>query len=175
MSLPYRKIATDAVWGLLTSGFNSKIDALAVSYNQVPFVVSFDDSSNSFALSGISDATLEVSRLQDFNPVSGCLSTKEAKGTANPKGFAFSGVVEVAIHWWVRHRDGAEGFDTESILNMTDDATISLLTDPLVQWPAGVLYGGEFVSGRDAMAPLSDGWGQHIWVQIMLEIYIMEG
>lgn len=178
--LLYRKTLRDAVVSVLadeTSGFNARLAASAVTYGIIPFTINFDappqgdipHPDQNFFLGNIEAASVETSPLMSFPAA--CLYTTDALDRGDPRGMGFTGEVAANLDFYVRYRIGVEPFDTESILDAIEDAVISTLNDPPVQWPVGVLFMRNTRVTRDGIRELADGWQQRIMIRTVFGVY----
>lgn len=162
MYLDYRKVIRDTVLSALAVGFNQRVVTLAGYYGIPPFEIDFSATSTSFIQTYVDESNIESSNLQDFSPVAGCLYTDEAEDTGNPRGLAFTGATMLCLDWFVRPREGAESNDTESLLDMIENAALTTL---LVAIPGHVEVGNTGVwrsrraaATRERLVALSDGY-----------------
>lgn len=163
MALWYRKRIRDAAVALLAASFNTKLQALAIDYGIVPFEIDWtSDDSRSFAQCFIEPDQVEASQILDFPGVT--IYTTEAEDTGEPRGVPFYGAVILAIDFYVRLRLGVER-NTEDLMDAVEDAVMSILNDPAVTWPPGVLFGRKTKAARNSVQPLSDGFQQLIRIE----------
>ncbi len=168
MSLTYRKLTRDTIMAALAANFNAKISELAGVYGVPAFAVDFSSSSRNFAQTYIDESNIETSNLIDFYPVAGCLYTDEAMDTGEPRNVAFTGNLTACIDWFVRPRDGIESQDTESLIDMLEDATLSVLlgiSPHTVVGQTGIWRARKTTASRERQMPLGDGYFSKVKVR----------
>jgi hypothetical protein len=172
--LVYRKIVRDAILAFLVQKFNAGITALAEVYQIEPFSLDFSPESENFAVSHIDPSNIETCQIQwgtGMN-VGGCLYTTEGLDTGIPRGFSFAGRVMANLDFYVRDRDGAEGFNTEDFFDAIEDAALGVLNNPANQWPAGVNCSRQSELGREFNIPLGDGFATRIPIKSLFEVRV---
>lgn len=165
--LLYRKAPRDAVIAALATSFNANLFAFAEAYGgqygptsqfvaQTPFDIDFTGVAGNFAVANIEQ--FENSPITNFPAL--CVFTADARDQGDLKGFRWDGPVLVAARFCIRYRAGAEpALTTEDTVDWIDDAFISTINDPTIQWPAGVIYKRNSKIDRAArLEPLADGW-----------------
>lgn len=170
MALQYRKKVRDSILTLLTASFNSTLGTLAATYGITPFTIDFSSSSVNFAVSHIDPADIENCQFETYPAA--CLYTTEAINTGDPKQWNFSGKVMANLDFYVRDRNGAEGFDTESYFDAIEDSVLSILQNESNQWPGGVIYTRSLEMGREYLIPLGDGFATRIPIKALFEVYV---
>lgn len=159
---------------LLSSGFNSTLASLAASYGVTPFTLDFTSSSINFAVTHINEANIETCQIQWSSGVrvGGCLYTTEAINSGGPKQWNFAGKVMANLDFYVRDREGTEGFNTEDYFDCIEDAVVTILQNESNAWPGGVIYTRDLEMGRESLIPLSDGFATRIPIKALFEIYV---
>jgi hypothetical protein len=173
MALLYRKLVRDAILSLLSdpsTGFNPTLAALAGAYGISPFQIDFTGASGNFAISHIDKSNIEHSQLLEFP--GGCLYTTDAVDKGDPHGFYFAGAVMAHVVFFVRERQGVEGFNTEDPFDAIEDAVLSVVNRPGNQWPAGVAFQRQAEMSREYLFPLGDGYGTSIPIGLLFGVYV---
>jgi hypothetical protein len=155
----FRKLVRDAYLGFLAdaaAGFNAQLIALAVPYQIAPFQIFWQNPSTNFSQTWVED--VELGPFEEFPAVA--LYTSEANDTGVPRALSFTGDVTACLDFWIRYRTGAETYDSESLLDATEDAALTVLNNPLNAWPPGVLFSRETEIKREPLLPLADGFQQ---------------
>jgi len=177
VALLYRKTIRDAIVAVLSAagtGFNARLTASAVAYGIEPFSIDFTGADQNFALCKIDPQNIELCSLLNFP--AGCLYTDEAADSGLPRGITFSGEVIACLEFYLRQREGVEGFDSESLLDATEDAAMSAINSPAVSWPINstisVIFARKNSAERDHLIQLGDGFGQRIRMRILFEVKV---
>lgn len=168
MALQYRKVVRDAILQFLTAGFNDAMIANAVIYGITPFRIDFSTSSRNFAIAHIAPENIEKSQLLEYP--AGCLYTEAAQDTGIPRGLPFAGSVSACLDFFIRDRNGVEPFDSESFFDAIEDAVLTTLNNPALQWPVGVIFARQSVMHREYLIPLGDGFGTRIPIHLQFEV-----
>lgn len=160
--LHYRKSVRDAVVAALVADFNTNHAAIANDYGVTPLTFDFSNASRNFGLWNINPTEVELSPLLDLDPAGMAVYTEKAIDTDSIRGVRFDGAVLFCICGIYRPRKGAEGSDTESIMDAFEDA--AMLTINQYQWPinsdVSLLFTRETSIERSKLMPLSDGFQQ---------------
>ena len=135
---------------------------MATTYGILAFQIDWTADSRNFAQCFVEPDHIEDSQLLDFPGVT--IYTTEAEDTGEPRGLPFFGNVILAIDFYVRLREGAEK-NTEDLIDAVEDAVLSVLNDPNVIWPPGVLFSRITKAARMPIQPLSDGFQQLIRIE----------
>jgi hypothetical protein len=171
MALLYRKKVRDAVLGFLTSSFNSTLASVAPTYGIPAFSLDFSpESSVDFAVSHIEPSNIETCRLTSFP--AGCLYTSDVVDEGEPHSLSFAGKLFAHIDFYVRDREGAEGFNTEDLFDAIEDAALTVLGNPANVWPPGVLFQRKSEMSREYLIPLGDGFATRIPIKTLFEVFI---
>lgn len=173
MALLYRKLVRDALLTLLSDpsvGFNPTFAGLASQYSVAPITIDFTASSQTFAVSHIEKGNIEHSRLLQYPAA--CLYTSDVVDRGDPHGFMFAGQVMAHVDFFVRERQGIEGFDTESQFDAIEDAVLSVVNRPTNQWPGGVAFQRQAQMSREYLIPLADGFGTIIPIGLLFGVYV---
>jgi hypothetical protein len=170
VALQYRKLVRDSILSLLTASFNSTLSALAGTYGITPFALDFSTSSIDFAVSHIEPSSIENCQFQTFP--AGCLYTSDAVDEGEPHALSFAGKLFAHVDFYVRDREGAEGFNTEDLFDAIEDAALTVLKNPANAWPAGVLFQRQSEMSREYLIPLGDGFATRIPIKTLFQIYI---
>ena len=169
----YRKKTRDAILSLLTANFNTTLAALASSYGITPFTLDFSAASINFAVSHIDENNIENCQIEWSSGVSvgGCLYTSDALDENSVHALNFSGKLFANLDFFVRDRQGKEGFNTEDFFDCIEDAAMNVLNDP-ASYPPGVLFQRQSEMQRGAIIPLSDGFATTIPIKTLFEVYV---
>jgi hypothetical protein len=170
MALQYRKTVRDAVLSLLQANFNTTLSGLAAAYGIDPFAIDFTSGSTNFAVSHIDPSNIERCQFTEFPAA--CLYTSDAADNGETKNMHFCGQVQAHIDFYVRDKDGVEGFDTESLFDAIEDAVLTLLNDQSNQWPAGVIFARNTRMQRQTLVPLGEGLATYIPITTVFEVYV---
>lgn len=171
--LPYRKLVRDAIKACLAAGFNDAISSNAILYGVQPFAVDFSDSSTSFVQCSVDPEGIELAPFTEFP--AGCCYTEDAAEADQPFALGFGGHVMGSVDFYVRHRDGIEGANTEDELDRIEDAVMTLFRAyqwPLVKDVSTVVYSRRARSQRRHFIPLGDGWASRISIQAQFSVSI---
>jgi len=173
MSLTYRKAVRDAIASVMANpltGFNFRLNAIAADYGVTPFEIEWGGSADNFAMAYIDPQDIETCSLLNFPAA--CLYTSDAEDTGLPRAVAFSGGLIACLDFWQRKREGAEGFDTESMTDAIEDAAMSAIN--AATWPidqnVSVIFSRRTSIQRDHLVPLADGFGQRIHIRMQFEV-----
>jgi hypothetical protein len=164
MARLYRKTVRDAIISVLAdpaTGFNTRLNASAVEYGITSFAIDWSGAAGNFALSYIDPANIEICELLNFPAA--CLYTDEAADTGLPRGITFSGQVIACLEFYQRLRKGIESFDTESLTDAIEDATMSALNDPVVAWPISQVHFGDLRAAEQRAARAPDTARRWLW------------
>ena len=174
LPLLYRKILRDYVLSLFATEFDAVSNQSAKAYGTDPVVIDFTAGSANFLVSYVSPDDVEDCGFQwgDGVNVAGCMYTGGAKDTGIPRGFRFAGLVDLHIDWYIRKREGVEGFDTESQLDAIEDAADAIIVDPANQWPAGFNLSRKSDFTRQPNVPLGDGYATRIPMKFLFEVKV---
>jgi hypothetical protein len=132
MAISYSKLCRDTLLQRLADsslGFNTRLTSSASSYGVTPYAIDFSGMSNNFFQVNADPDTIE-----EANSVSGNYAVLYTAGSSdqnNIKGMTFSGGVNLILRIHLLLKGSSLPVDTESIMDLTDEAVVSSVNDPL--------------------------------------------
>lgn len=173
-ALLHRKVVRDAILACLRAGFNDAINALASDYGVAPFQLNFSEGSNNVWIGRVNPEEAELSSLIEF-PGATIYTDEVQDGVPNLiHGVRFSGQLIGAVDVFVNPRDGKERFDSESVLDMAEDAVLGLFQ--AYTWPtssaASVIYSRRAAAQKSRLIELADGYAQSVSIQAQFSVFI---
>lgn len=178
----YRKMVRDSVRGILAnedSGLNARIAGLAAVYGLEALQIDFSEYSDTFVQSALAVDTDNFQFSALFpKPLGLALYTVGAINTKDQNSGLFSGQVEVRLDFYFQFSarlrpgmDAIEDRDTETIVDMVEEAVLLSLHDAAAAW-GQVVYNFDFQSLRGPMRPDDDGWQQRVSITLMCGVHV---
>ena len=181
-----RKLVRDGIYALVsnpTSGFNERYAEAKQFYPAAEDVVidwspgipgqAVQTIAKNFFIGELDENELEQSGLQKFPAV--CLFTEEADDTASDrrqKFMKFSGLVTAGLNWYVKHRDGIEQDNVEDTVSCIEDALLEVINGDSSIWPSGVVYNGDYKSGKPHVRLIGNGYVTVLPCQLTFEVHV---
>jgi hypothetical protein len=143
------------------SGLNDRLAALATTYSQTAYVIDWTATSTNFIFGRVAPEKFEESSVFTYPLLT--IDTVRSLSTNRIKYGSFSGQVTAMVevhHSWAQEAVIA---DFASLVDMTEDATISCLNDKAHQtWTGNLLWNGAVTLMRGPIAMGGYGWLQSI-------------
>lgn len=163
----HRKVVRDAILACLADGFNSGIAEAAAAYGVAPFSIDFSDSSQSLWIGRLNPDDVELSSLMEFPGATIYTNDVQDGSPRIIQGIQFSGMLMGCVDVYVRPREGRERFDSEALMDMTEDVILSLFR--AWTWPlsnaASVVYSRRAAAQKGRFIELADGYAQSLSIQ----------
>lgn len=171
----FRRRARKAVYDSLvhvTNGLNQKLLAAAGGYGISPAPSVNFANSKQFLQGFLATEGVDMSVLSE-RPALVLFTSTAASQDGREKYRKFAGDVTVNLHFYLEYQNGAEQGDVERYADLFEDALIECLaSNAQAMNAAGAYWDGDYLSERDLIVQLGDGWGQRILTQMIFEVTV---
>lgn len=158
MALLNHKLVQDSVRNVLANNFNSAYIESSSVFGVDPIALDFSTGSQNVIESSFDPADIELSALLQMEPAGMAIYTGPAEDTGKTRASSFDGPVIFHVCGVITVRQGAEGVDTQSIINCYEGTVWGILNAAL--WAPPLRFTRETRSDRSRLVRLSDGFRQ---------------